>query len=268
MRCNRASLTSLLVAHVTNTRRLITPTCIFPGNIEDIPIELVPWDDPKSVPSHWNRPGVYGVYSSDGTLQFVASTADVGVSMSGHKRVIKVPELVHAVRMITVDNIEDAPLDKFAEAWVMSYHEAELPIPPGNTDEMPQWRDEPISPDVYFSGVIDAPTEEEKAKLEIENILANHKYVLFMKGTSNEPLCGFSKSVLEIMSTHLDKEAGQFVCVDCLNAERNVGLREGIKSYSSWPTIPQLYVNGDFVGGADIVSEMNQNGELASMFKS
>lgn len=245
-----------------------SPTCMFPGNIEDIPLEPVPWTDAQSVPAHWHRPGVYGVYSSDGTLQFVASSADVGKSISGHKRILKNPELVNAARMLTVDSINDAPLDDFAEAWVTSYYEAKLPIPPGNTDEMPQWRDEPISPDVYFTGSIVAGTPEQRVKLEIEDILARHKCVLFMKGTSEMPQCGFSKAILELMSSYLNLEEGEFVCVNCLDTARNVGLREGIKQYSNWPTIPQLYVNGDFVGGVDIVYEMSQKGELEVLLNS
>ena len=88
--------------------------------------------------------------------------------------------------------------------------------------------------------------------------------VLFMKGTSTQPKCGFSYQTLAI----LNSIAGpQLRCVDCLNEYVNPGLREGIKTYSKWPTIPQLYINGEFIGGCDIVVEMAQSGELMEMIE-
>ena len=82
--------------------------------------------------------------------------------------------------------------------------------------------------------------------------------VLFMKGTPDAPRCGFSSTVVQILD-HLGVE---FVGVDVLQDE---GLRNGIKTFSDWPTIPQLYVKGEFIGGCDILREMFQAGELASL---
>jgi monothiol glutaredoxin len=89
----------------------------------------------------------------------------------------------------------------------------------------------------------------------IAKSVAENPVVLFMKGVPEEPRCGFSAVVVQI----LDHLGADFVGVDVLQSEP---LREGIKSYSDWPTIPQLYVKGEFVGGADIVREMFQSGEL------
>jgi monothiol glutaredoxin len=89
----------------------------------------------------------------------------------------------------------------------------------------------------------------------IAKAVTEHPVVLFMKGQPEQPRCGFSASVVQI----LDHLQADFVGVDVLQSEP---LREGIKSYSDWPTIPQLYVKGEFVGGADIVREMFQSGEL------
>lgn len=89
----------------------------------------------------------------------------------------------------------------------------------------------------------------------IAKSLAEHPVVLFMKGEPEQPRCGFSAVVVQI----LDHLGVDFVGVDVL---QNDQLREGIKSFSDWPTIPQLYVKGEFVGGADIIREMFQNGEL------
>ena len=92
----------------------------------------------------------------------------------------------------------------------------------------------------------------------IGKTVAENPVVLFMKGVPEQPRCGFSGLVVQI----LDHLGVDFVGVDVLQDD---GLREGIKSFTDWPTIPQLYVKGEFVGGADIVREMFQTGELKPM---
>jgi monothiol glutaredoxin len=82
--------------------------------------------------------------------------------------------------------------------------------------------------------------------------------MLYMKGTAMFPQCGFSARVVQIL-THMG------VPFQTANVLEDPGLREGIKSFSSWPTVPQLYVKGEFVGGCDIVTEMFQSGELETM---
>ncbi|MEO6339585.1 MAG: Grx4 family monothiol glutaredoxin [Caulobacteraceae bacterium] len=93
----------------------------------------------------------------------------------------------------------------------------------------------------------------------IAKTLAEHPVVLFMKGDPDQPKCGFSAVTVQILD-HLGVE---FVGVDVLQDER---LRNGIKVFSDWPTIPQLYVKGEFVGGSDIVREMFSSGELKPLF--
>ena len=94
----------------------------------------------------------------------------------------------------------------------------------------------------------------------IENEVKGNDVVLFMKGTPQFPMCGFSGQVVQILD-HLG------VSYKGLNVLENDELRQGIKDFSSWPTIPQLYVKGEFVGGCDIIREMFQAGELHSLFK-
>ncbi len=96
---------------------------------------------------------------------------------------------------------------------------------------------------------------------QIKQETADNPVVLFMKGTPVFPQCGFSSQVVQILS-HL---AVKFKGVDVL---ADPSLREGIKQYSSWPTVPQLYVEGEFVGGCDIVREMFESGELQEFLKS
>ena len=92
----------------------------------------------------------------------------------------------------------------------------------------------------------------------IADTVGQHDVVLFMKGTPDQPRCGFSSLAVQI----LDHVGASFVGVDVLQDE---SLREGIKSFTDWPTIPQLYVKGEFVGGSDIVREMFQSGELQAL---
>ena len=94
----------------------------------------------------------------------------------------------------------------------------------------------------------------------IKQDVSENKVVLFMKGTPVFPQCGFSATVVQVL-THLGV---QFKGINILE---NPELREGIKEYSSWPTIPQLYVKGEFVGGCDIIREMFETGELLELMK-
>lgn len=92
----------------------------------------------------------------------------------------------------------------------------------------------------------------------IKSTIENNDVVLFMKGTPDAPRCGFSSLAVQI----LDHVGAPFVGVDVLQDE---ALRDGIKTFSDWPTIPQLYVKGEFVGGSDIVREMFNAGELQTL---
>jgi monothiol glutaredoxin len=94
----------------------------------------------------------------------------------------------------------------------------------------------------------------------IDNEVKSNDVVLFMKGTPQFPMCGFSGQVVQILDYVGVPYKG-------LNVLENDDLRNGIKSYSNWPTIPQLYVKGEFVGGCDIIREMFQAGELQTLLK-
>ncbi len=94
----------------------------------------------------------------------------------------------------------------------------------------------------------------------IKNQINNNNIVLFMKGTANFPQCGFSSKVVAI----LKKLAVDFQDINVL---ADPALRENIKIFSDWPTVPQLYIKGEFIGGCDIVSEMYENGELVKLLQ-
>ncbi|MGE0830276.1 MAG: Grx4 family monothiol glutaredoxin [Hyphomonadaceae bacterium] len=94
---------------------------------------------------------------------------------------------------------------------------------------------------------------------QIRRVVAEHDVVLFMKGVAEQPQCGFSQLVVRVLD-HLE------VPFEDVNVLADPALREGIKQFSDWPTIPQLYVKGEFIGGCDIVKEMFQTGELEALF--
>jgi len=93
---------------------------------------------------------------------------------------------------------------------------------------------------------------------QIGEVVKNNDIVLFMKGTPEFPQCGFSQRVAAILSSHEIPFAAVNVLLDD-------AVRQGIKDFSDWPTIPQLYVKGEFIGGCDIVCEMQESGELAEL---
>jgi len=103
-----------------------------------------------------------------------------------------------------------------------------------------------------------ATTEGNPVFERIESEIGSHPVVLFMKGTPIFPQCGFSALVVQVLS-HMGVK---FKSIDVLNEP---DIREGIKQFSNWPTIPQLYVQNEFVGGADIIREMYENGELVDL---
>ncbi len=98
------------------------------------------------------------------------------------------------------------------------------------------------------------------AEEQIKDTVTAHDVVLFMKGTKSMPQCGFSSRVAGVLN---------FMGVDYtdVNVLADEGVRQGIKDYSDWPTIPQLYVKGEFVGGCDIITEMTLSGELDQLFE-
>lgn len=98
-------------------------------------------------------------------------------------------------------------------------------------------------------------TLEDTTKKRIEDLIQNSKVFLFMKGTPAQPMCGFSAGVVNALNS-LSTE------YDSFNVLSDNEVREGIKEFANWPTIPQLYINGEFLGGHDIVMQMLQSGEL------
>lgn len=99
------------------------------------------------------------------------------------------------------------------------------------------------------------------AQAQIKEIVTSHPVVLFMKGTPQFPQCGFSGNAINIL------RACGVDTLHTVNVFDDEGIRQGIKQYANWPTIPQLYIHGEFIGGSDIMTEMFESGELKQLIQ-
>eukprot|EP00290_Baffinella_frigidus_P013622 CAMPEP_0180154334 /NCGR_PEP_ID=MMETSP0986-20121125/24100_1 /TAXON_ID=697907 /ORGANISM="non described non described, Strain CCMP2293" /LENGTH=166 /DNA_ID=CAMNT_0022102675 /DNA_START=13 /DNA_END=513 /DNA_ORIENTATION=+ len=117
-----------------------------------------------------------------------------------------------------------------------------------------------IAPAVRPAGLQLRMAEKGPLHDAIDKVVKETKVVVFMKGNKDFPQCGFSNTVVQVLKACKTD-------FECINVLENEMLRQGIKTYSQWPTIPQLYVDGEFLGGADIVVDMYQSGELQEMIE-
>lgn len=101
---------------------------------------------------------------------------------------------------------------------------------------------------------------DDSLRQRINGIIGGHKVVLFMKGTKHFPQCGFSGAVVQVLNANK-------ASYETVNVLADPAIREGIKEFTNWPTIPQLYIDGEFVGGADIVRDLHMKGELGAMLQ-
>ncbi|RJE22037.1 Glutaredoxin [Aspergillus sclerotialis] len=118
-------------------------------------------------------------------------------------------------------------------------------------------------PRFQFQSILQARLLSSETRAAIDKAVASAPVVLFMKGTPETPQCGFSRASIQILGLQ-GVDPKKFVAFNVLE---DAELRQGIKEYSDWPTIPQLYLSKEFVGGCDILMSMHQNGELAKMLE-
>ncbi|KAK7286917.1 hypothetical protein RJT34_22275 [Clitoria ternatea] len=206
--------------------------------------------------------GVYAVYDKSGELQFIGLSRNIAASVSTHWK--SVPELCGSVKAGIVDDPNREALTQAWKSWMEEYIKVSGKVPPGNESGNATWVRQPPrkKPDLRLTPgrhtQLTVPLEDLIDKLVKEN-----KVVAFIKGSRSAPLCGFSQRVIAI----LENVGADYESVDVLDEEYNSGLRETLKQYSNWPTIPQIFVDGELVGGCDILTSMYEKGELASLFK-
>ncbi|XP_045179837.1 glutaredoxin-related protein 5, mitochondrial-like [Mercenaria mercenaria] len=112
-----------------------------------------------------------------------------------------------------------------------------------------------------FQALVARYSVDTGSKDYIDGLVKDSKVVVFMKGTADQPRCGFSNAVVQILNFH---GVNNFTDHNVLDDET---LRQGVKDYSNWPTIPQVYIGGEFIGGCDVMLEMHKNGELIEELK-
>lgn len=206
-------------------------------------------------------PGVYAAFNASSDLQYVGISRNCGKSLERHFQELN-QELCASVRVCALEGADRDALQLAWKQWIQEHMDAVGSVPPGNAKGVNTWNPQPRT--VMKQGIrltkpgvpLNIPMEELIGKL-----VNDFKVIAFIKGSRTEPKCGFSYQML----TTLNALRVDYETVDVLDEESNPGLRETIKLYSQWPTIPQLYVGGEFVGGTDIVQDMVASGELQKL---
>lgn len=205
--------------------------------------------------------GVYAVYDSSNELQFIGVSRNIAASVLSHRN--SVPELCSSVKIGVVDEPDRTTLTEAWKSWMEEHIAATGKIPPGNESGNAIWvkrqqkkSDLRLKPGRNVQ--LTVPLEE-----LIDRLVKENKVVAFIKGSRSAPMCGFSQRVVGI----LESQGVDYESVDVLDEEHNSGLRETLKSYSNWPTFPQIFVNGELLGGCDILVSMQEKGELATLLK-
>lgn len=163
-----------------------------------------------------------------------------------------------------VDEPDRVALTQAWKSWMEEHMTATGKVPPGNESGNTTWIRQPPKkkPDLRLTPgrhmQLTIPLEE-----LIDRLVKENKVVAFIKGSRSAPMCGFSQRVIGILET----EGVDYESVDVLDEEYNYGLRETLKKYSNWPTFPQVFVDGELLGGCDILSSMYEKGELSGLFK-
>ncbi|KAK9124531.1 hypothetical protein Sjap_014133 [Stephania japonica] len=205
--------------------------------------------------------GVYAVFDGDSELQFIGISRSIAASVLAHRK--SVPDLCSAVKAGVVDEPDRTALTQAWKSWMEEHIGATGKVPPGNESGNAIWikrsqkkSDLRLTPGRHVQ--LTVPLED-----LIDRLVKENKVVAFIKGSRNAPQCGFSQRVVGI----LEREGVDYESLDVLDEDHNTGLREALKRYSNWPTFPQIFVNGELVGGCDILTSMQEKGELASLFK-
>ncbi|KAH6777878.1 CAX-interacting protein 2 [Perilla frutescens var. hirtella] len=206
--------------------------------------------------------GVYAIYDSSGDLQFVGITRNLASSVIAHKN--SLPELCCSVKVAVVEDPDKTALTEAWKTWLQEHISATGKVPPGNESGNSTWvkraprkkSDLRLTPGRHVQ--LTVPLDD-----LIDRLVKENKVVAFIKGSRSAPMCGFSQRVVSILET----QGVDYESVDVLDEEYNNGLRETLKRYSNWPTFPQIFVNGELVGGCDILTSMYEKGELADLFK-
>ncbi|GAB5371340.1 hypothetical protein AAMO2058_001571300 [Amorphochlora amoebiformis] len=225
----------------------------------DQSLTSAPTVDMKDISSVPDLTGVYAILDTDQNVRYIGITKKIQTTLKIHRR--DVPELAKYTKFCATgeDSSKEELQNKWRE-WVQESIELLGGIPDGNAKGNKVWAVKRTlnKPELKLTpgkGIEDLSVP---IKSLLQQVVAEHKVVAFIKGSRLEPACGFSHS----MVSEVSRITQDFEVVNVLDDLHNPGVRDAIKELSDWPTIPQLYVNGKFIGGADIVSEMGASDEL------
>jgi len=226
-----------------------------------------PAADPAAIPA---TTAVYAIRDDVGAVQYVGMSRRLAGSVAGHLADIGPPAVSSVSWAPFPPSATRDDLTSVWRAWVEEVVADTGAAPPGNLPgATPSWTPSPrraaAPPEIRLTGGKGLADVTVPLATLIDAVVKDHDVVAFIKGTRAAPQCGFSHRVL----TQLTAVAGpaRFQVVNVLDETYNPGLREAIKAYSAWPTIPQVFVKGDFVGGCDVLEELVASGELARLLK-
>ncbi|KAH7373993.1 hypothetical protein KP509_17G082900 [Ceratopteris richardii] len=235
---------------------IISATAQKLSDVEAVPLA----EDVSKIPA---SPGIYAVYDKAGDLQYIGMTRRLSASLQHH--VVDLPELCGSVKFCVINAPERAALLDSWKLWMEEHIGSTGSIPPGNMQGVTTWTQRRTRPSKQDIWLMPGPNTKLNITLSelIDKVIKGNKVVAFIKGSRTAPQCGFSHRVLTILNEHgIDYES-----VNVLDEEHNAGVREALKVYSQWPTIPQIYAYGEFIGGADILDEMAANGKIKEVFQ-
>lgn len=216
--------------------------------------------------------GVYAIFDESSMLQYIGLSKNIRRSVENHAKSIgprEVSGLISQIRVCEMPGAQKMELKTTWEAWIKEHMDAGGEIPVGNLPEGapgadPRWRSSgpQAKPALSLGGPAGIQTPAE-ALGAVKRAVESNPVIIFMKGTPAMPQCGFSARSVGIL-----KEMGiPFEAVNVMDEQANGGVRDAVKQYSNWPTIPQLFAKGKLVGGADIMSQLFQTGELERVLK-
>jgi Grx4 family monothiol glutaredoxin len=226
-----------------------------------------PATDAASIPA---GTAVYAIKDAAGVVQYVGMSRRLAGSVAAHVADIGAPTVSTVAWAPAPPSATRDELTAVWRAWVQAVVEETGSAPPGNLPGAtaawtPARKASAVPPEIRLTSGKGLEDLTVPLTTLIEAVVRDHAVVAFVKGTRFQPQCGFSHRVL----TQLTETVGAagFQVVNVLDEVYNPGLRDAIKEFSAWPTIPQVYVRGEFVGGADIVSELVESGELGRLVR-
>ena len=211
-------------------------------------------------------PGIYAIYNDKKELQYVGLSRKISASIKMH--CFELPAECGFAKVLPMEEATKVDLQDGWKRWVMAHvSESGGSLPPGNTPKNELWADRkkrgPSKPSLRLTNGMTPDMSFDALKPKIQEAIDEHKIVAFIKGTREEPECGYSHRVVNALNSLLL----DFETVNVLDDKYNPNLLYVMKEFSDWPTIPQVYANKEFLGGHDIIMKMCEKGELKDAVK-